>query len=268
MFVRCICLYISLFVCGTVALAQKKECKQKPKRFPSSFSHMSSDYADMNLQSDVMPKRYFQFESGLLLATSFKNNETVKDYAFNQNLVRIGMGTNYELRGTFAIPGRNILINNPEVNTLHSPLGFGVKVNFMAESSSTPGVSLSADYVYYNAESHFQTALIIDKQVFKVLKLSMSAGPQVSINGTSKMTYSLGIVMKDRAERMGFYTLVADRYAYLSNIVQMGIVYSDNLNYQLTLGCGIQQDHGVLMVSYSGLLNYSVLQSKYGGYFK
>lgn len=256
---------ISLNIC---VHAQNNECRQKTKRFPSAFTHMTSDYANMNIQADVLPKHFFQIESSLSFGALFKNAEGEKYYGYNANLLRVGMGTNFELRGVFAIPGKNIQLNYPEIENLHVPFTIGAKVNLLPESSSTPGVSFEVDYVYYDKTSHFQPALILDKFAFKVLKLSMSAGPQFALKGTSsKLAYSVGIIMKERNSNIGIYSLASNRYNYLENIFHMGLVFSDNLNYHFTCGYGVHQDHGLFMVSYSGLFNNKTLQSKFGGYF-
>jgi hypothetical protein len=248
--------------------AQKKECKQKPKRFPSAFTQMSTDYANMNLQTDIIPKRYFQLESSLSLGALFINKNGEKYFGYNSNLIRIGLVSNVEIRPTFSIPGHNVEINNTEIEHLHPPVGIGVKVNLLSESSVTPGIAINTEYIYYDLTSHFQACLIIDKLAFKVLKLSLSAGPQISVLGTSKMVYSSGIVMKDRNKKFGVYALANNRYAYLENIFNMGLVYSDNLNYNFTIGYGVHQNVGLFVFSYTGLINYNSLQRRYGAYFR
>ena len=260
-------LLVFFLLSGLKAEAQKKECKQKPKRFPSAFSHMTSDYANMNLQADILPRRFFQIESSLLFGALFKNQNGEKYYGYNSNLIRVGSGHNLEIRGVLAIPGRNIQLNNPEIETLHAPLGLGIKANLLAESSNTPGISLSGEYIYYNAISHVQTCLIFDKMAFRIFKLSLSVGPQFSFDGTSKICYSSGVIMKDRDNKLGVYSLVSNRYEYLENIFNTGLVYSDNLNYQLTIGYGVHQSHGLFMFSYTGLLNYKDFQRKIGSFF-
>lgn len=222
----------------------------------------------MNVQADVLPKHFFQLESSLSFGALFDNIKGEKYYGYNANLLRVGMGTNFELRGIFAIPGKNIQLNYPEIENLHVPFTLGIKLNVLPESSSTPGVSFEADYVYYDNVSHFQPTIILDKLAFKVLKLSMSAGPQFSLEGkNSKLVYSVGVIMKERNSIIGIYSLATNRYNYLENIFHMGLVFSDNLNFQLCCGYGVHQDHGLFMVSYSGLFNTKTLQSKFGGYF-
>lgn len=251
----------------TLLLGQNKECRQKPKRFPSTFSHMSSDYANINLQADVLPNRFYQFETSLLFGALFRTTNGQKYYGYNSNLIRIGMKGDLEIRAEFSVPGSNVALNSEGVNHLSLPLGIGIKKNLLAESSATPGLAITFDYVYYNLESHIQTSLVIDKRFLRFMKFSLSAGPQFSTSGTSKLMYSFGVQMKERNHKLGVYALVSDRYHYMQNVFHMGLLLSDNLNYYLTCGYGVHQDHGLFMFSYSGLLNYSVLQSKYGAYF-
>jgi hypothetical protein len=245
------------------SFAQKKECKLKPKRFPSAFSHLSTDYVGMNLQADIIPKRFFQLETVIAGGALFRNNNDERYYGYNANLLRIGLGSNIEVRGMVTFPGKNIQLNYPEeINYLHPQGGAGVKVNLLSESSQTPGLSLMAEYQFYNNNSHYQANVIIDKLTFRVLKISIAGGPRVSANGSSLINYSAGLVMKDRNKKLGIYSFATNRMPYLQNVFNMGIVYSDNLNYVLKVGYGVHQSDGLIMVSYTGLLNYSSVQSR------
>jgi hypothetical protein len=247
--------------------AQRNECRHKPKRFPSAFTHLSSDYANMNLQADILPKRFFQLESSLSYGTLDNPANGEQSYWYNYNLLRIGTGTSFEFRAIFGVPGKNVQLNNEDINKLHPPLGAGLKLNLLSESSHTPGIGLVAEYTFFNAVSHFHAALILDKLTFRIFKLSLSAGPQLSASGSSKMAYSTGIVMKDRNKRLGVYSLATNRYPYLENIFHAGIVFSDNLNYQLTAGYGVNEGRELFMLCYTGLVNYKSLQRRFGAYF-
>ncbi|QQS51144.1 MAG: hypothetical protein IPM71_00010 [Bacteroidota bacterium] len=262
--------FLPLFLLLIFALpsqGQKKECRLRPKRFPSAFTHLSSDYSGMSLQADIIPKRYYQFESALGFGALFQTRENERLYGYNSNLFRIGIGSKLEARLVFGFPGNNIHYNNPEIEKLTPPVGAGIKVNLLAESSSTPGIALLTEYLFYNTYSHIEAMLIVDKYIFKAIKLNAAAGPRIG-GGSSQLNYSLGFVMKDRDNRMGVYSLATNRYAYMENIFHMGIVYSDNLNYQLSAGYGVHQNDGLFMMSYTGIITYSGLQRRFGSYFR
>lgn len=265
---RTVFIIFVLAVSTQCLLAQKNECKQKPKRFPAAFTHMTTDYANMNVQADALPKHYFQIESSILFGTLFQEVNDESYYGYNANLLRVGMGRSLELRTVLSFPGKNLKYNTGEYDNIHPPLTLGVKLNLLPESSSTPGVAFILDYTYYADKSHLQPCVIIDKFAFNILKFSMSGGPQFVLDGSgSKLIYSLGIVMKERNGNIGIYSLASNRYNYMDNIFHMGLLFTDNLNFNFTAGYGVHEDHGLFMFSYSGLFNVKSLQSRFWGYF-
>ena len=254
-----------LVIINTATRAQNKECRLKPKRFPSAFTHMTSDFAQMNLQADVLPRRFFQIESGLMAGMVLNRGQ--QSFGYNVNVFRFGLGKRLEFRTGVSFPGDNLQTLYPENKPVNIPAGAGIKFNMLPESSTTPGLSVLAEYNYLGDHSAYQITMVVDKWVARILKISMAAGPQITSNSTSKIAYSMGMVLKERDQKVGVYGMATNRLFYLQNVVNLGIVYTDNLNYQFTAGFGIHENEGLFMVSYSGLFNHRHLRRTIGSYF-
>ncbi len=245
-------------------VAQRNECKHQPKRFPSPFIHLSSDYARLAFQADVLLKGYFQVETNILFSP-FQRGETSKGkYAYNSTSVRVGLGKQFEAYGSFYVPIGPLPDNEDWPTTRSLPVLLGLKYNLLPESSSTPGLSILAGYSYNPGKPYAYIDFILDKFFFNSLKTSISFGPRIYAGRTSDVEYTLGIQVKERYKKTGIYIMASNTYVYLDDILHVGLIFTDNLNYRCTIGYGVQEDDGLIVGSLSWLFHAQTLKRKMG----
>ncbi len=253
--------FFIVLVCLPIT-AQNKECKHRPKRFPSPFVHMTSDYTRMAFQTDVLLKGYFQTETTLSLSPFQRSENSKGMYAYNAYNIRVGLGKQIEVYSALYFPIGPLPENEDWPGYMSVPVLLGFKFNLLPESSTTPGLSVLLGYNYNPGKPYAHFDFILDKFFFNSLKTSFSFGPRIYAGRTSDVEYTLGIQIKERYKTTGIYLMASNTYVYLDDIVHVGLIFTDNLNYTCTLGYGVQENDGLIVGSLSWLFHARTLGRK------
>ena len=229
----------------------------------TSLGTLITDRPDQTESPNVVPKGFFQVETGAFFESFDKNNIKTENYTFNTTLVRFGLLDNLELRLGWDFTETSTKVNGNKLDNVASglnPLLLGFKTGIAKENGAFPEIGfLGHLYLPFTASKDYKP---------ETTGVDFRLAFAHTLSDTSSLSYNVGAAWGDDSSEASYVYTIAygqgiteklSAYAELygdmpennssNHYWDAGLTYllSDNVQLDATVGTSITEGQDVLL---------------------